>query len=317
MVWRTIFTGSRAFRRCRFIYYSRTAAAHRNTTLSDRSVEWYDGGLNSFFVKMITFTMLALMGISMPVFCSSGCHIHAVAAMFSLSCSAIWLACSMSVWRDRFLTIHDRASMKMNGDLDTHAREQRFFVTRVIKLDMDRNTLADFGIVATAVIRGRQQRELTGGGSNDLGDMTGDRGVVGIDMDIYCLPHGYVFDGAFINIGGDLHTRGVGFLRYRGARAYELPNGARDLHDDPIHRGNQVLDRREAIQGLDGANTLFGAHQRPYLDIQGNEGARGRWYDVDHRAGHLGIVSWVEVVGIVEQITDHSPDQDEGQDEGR
>src|SRR6266487_2785872 len=207
--------------------------------------------------------------------------------------------------------------MQMNCDLDTHSREQRYIVSRVIKLDIDRDTLADFSVVATAVIRGRQQRELTGGSSDNLCHMAGDRAVIGIDMNIRSLAFGNVFDGAFINIGGDLHTIGIGFLCYRGgSRIHELTNSARNLHNDPIHRGNQVLYRRGA-DGPYGANNLSGAHRTPYLDIQVNERARGRWHNVDHRACDLGIVSGVEVVAIVNKVAYHPADKNDRQDDSR
>src|SRR6266516_1982371 len=209
--------------------------------------------------------------------------------------------------------------MQMNRNLDTHAREQECVVSRVIQVDIDRDTLADFGVVTTVVIGCWQQRELTGGGSHNLGDMAANRAVVGIDMDIHRLPHRNGFDRAFIHIGGDLHTLRIGFLRYRGGGPiHELPHRAWDLHNDPIHGGDQVLYRRGAKPGgLDGANNLPGAHHRADLDIQVNEGARSRWHNVDHRAGDLGIVSRVVVVASVNEITYHSADKDDRQDERR
>src|SRR5579859_4891237 len=194
--------------------------------------------------------------------------------------------------------------MEMDSYLYTHAREQRS-IRRGIELDVDGDALAYFRVVATTVIRCWQQRELTSSRSNNLRHMTGDRVIIGVDMDIYGLPGGNAFDRAFIDISGDLHSPRVHFLSNRCLCAYKLTNDAWKLHNHAISGGNQMLYGQQT-GGLYRANDLFGAYIASHLDIQVNQCARGRRHNVYNRACHQGIVGRVEVVIIVEGVATHA-----------
>ena len=52
--------------------------------------------------------------------------------------------------------IHARPLVEMDSHFHAHTREQRA-IRRPIGIDVNRNTLADFRVVATTVISGRQQ----------------------------------------------------------------------------------------------------------------------------------------------------------------